>query len=113
MKKIYYYNRKYPEYEIKEMEVLDELYIKGKDTEYLYAITSMWSIDMDCEEDWDRIYHVYTPCDDGEILIHDSNLGNEIAMSFNKKIIEEWHEEDCQSLQHKLQERLKKLESRK
>ena len=109
MKKAYYYNRKFPEYPIREFNISDISYVVSKKEKWLYCLESTWNIEMDCEQDWIKPYRVYAPYEDKDILIYETNRETEYAISFNKKTIEEWHKEDCKYLKHKLQDRLDKL----
>lgn len=113
-KKVYYFNRLYPEYGIKEIQIKDILYLVGKKIKIIEYLIADYDIEMECKDN-DRWISVYCPYEDEEILVHDnsrSKYGNDIIMSFNKEKIEQWYK-NCYDVQYKkIKDRLKRFEER-
>ena len=113
MKKVmYYYNRKYPEYELEKVPVSDEEYLIRKGWKILNGIIANYDICnmRKCEEEhFITLYSTY----DEEIYIHDNTFGNELVFSHNKERITQWRNEDIENTIHKLEERLNNLKENK
>lgn len=109
-KKIYFYNRKYPEYDIKQIKVNDEEYLVRKGWKSLNGVIVNYDICCMKEIEEEHFISLYSPYEDKDIYIHDTTLGSELVFSYNKKIIEQWRKEDIEFLKHKLEKRIKLLE---
>ncbi len=110
MKKvIYYYNRKYPEYDIEKIQVNDEEYLVRKDWKSLSGILANYDISCMLPSEDEHFISLYCPYEDKEMYIHDTTLGNELAFSYNKKLITQWRNEDIEYTIHKLEKRLNNL----
>lgn len=110
MKKIiYYYNRKYPEYDIEKIPVNDEEYLVRKGWKALNGIIANYDICCGQLSETENFISLYCPYEDKEMYIHDTTLGNELAFSYNKELITQWRNEDIEYTIHKLKKRLKKL----
>lgn len=110
MKKIYYYNQRYPEYGIKQVEVKDELYLIGKDIKALEYIVVDYNIELDRKAEYIWI-SVYSPYEDEEIYVHDNNEGfnAHYIMSYNKEKLLEWWKDNFNNQKELLEERLEKF----
>lgn len=107
MKKIYYYGN--PIYGLNELEVKDELYLKGESIEpVLEYIVSDYDIEMRkfAENRW---ISVYAPYNDEEIYVHDTMFGKHIIMSYNKEKITEWYKEALEEKRKSLNKELEEL----
>lgn len=109
MKKIYYYNRKYPEFDITEIIVNDEELLVRKDWQGLNGIIANYDICCMKPSKEEYFISLYTPYEDEEIHIHDTTTGCELAFSYNKELLQQWRNEDIKSTIHKLEKRLKEL----
>jgi uncharacterized lipoprotein YddW (UPF0748 family) len=112
-KKIYYYNRKYPEFDIKEIIVNDEELLVRKDWQSLNGIISNYDICCMKPSEEEYFISLYSPYEDKEIYIHDTTIGNELAFSYNKKLLQQWRNEDIEYTIHKLTKRIKALKEGK
>lgn len=114
MKKIYYYNKTYPEYGLQELEVKDELYLVGKDIKVLQYIAVDYDIHTDKKAE-DMWINIYAPYEDEEIYQYDCNggIGSHYIMSYNKEKINDWYKDDFNSKKKYLEERLKRFEVEK
>ena len=108
MPKIYYYTRKYPEYPIESMKIVDTLYVVGKDMKYEYALISHFDIDNKSKTEYERYYYVheYEP----GIFIHENFLHNEVAMSYDKKKLLSLYQADRARVKMDLIARLERFE---
>lgn len=106
---MYYYNRKYPEYDLEKVPVNDEQYIINSENKYLDGIYANYDIScmQRCEEEY--FISLYSPYEDKEIYVHDTSLGNELVFSYNKELIKGWRDGDIENTIHKLEKRLNKL----
>lgn len=110
MKKIiYYYNRKYPEYDIEKIPVNYEEYLVGKEYKILHGIYANYDINYNCIRNQEYFISLYSPYEDKEIYSHDNSFGNELVFSYNKELIKQWRNEDIELLIHTLEKRLKCL----
>jgi len=110
MKKIiYYYTRKYPEYELEKIPVNDEEYLVRKGWKSLNGIIANYDICCMKKCDEEHFISLYSPYEDKEIYIHDDTFGNELVFSYNKKLITQWRNEDIDFTIHKLEKRLNNL----
>lgn len=112
-KKIYYYNRKYPEFDIKEITVNDEELLVRKDWQGLNGIIANYDICCMKPSEEEYFISLYSPYEDKEIYIHDTTLKSELAFSYNKELLQQWRNEDIECTIHKLEKRLKELKEGK
>ena len=108
-KEMYFYNRKFPEYEITKIIVNSEDYLVSKDFKTLYAIHTNYDISCLIPSETEYYISLYQPYEDKEIYVHDNTFGNELIFSYNQELINEWRKEDIELQIHRLEERLKKL----
>lgn len=108
-KEMYFYSRKYPEYQIEKIIVNSEDYLVSKDSKTLYAIHTNYDISMLTIRETDCYIPLYQPYEDEEIYVHENTFGNELIFSYNQELINEWRNKDIKTLTHKLEERLKVL----
>lgn len=110
MKKIiYYYNRKYPEYDIEKIPVNYEEYLLCKEHKTLNGVYANYDINCSCKCEQEYFISLYSPYEDKEIYSHDNTFGNELVFSYNKELIRQWRNEDIELLIHTLNKRLKYL----
>jgi len=113
-KEMYYYNPKYPEYGI---ETLPLEYIEwisatmdGSDRR-IYAVASKFNIETGHENEFPNIYHVYCPYEeDDDMFVYDSLGNRERILSFNRKKLEEWWQEDVRIAKVHCEAKLEELE---
>ena len=109
MKQIYYYNQRFPEYGIKSFEVLDELYLVGKDIKCLNYLVADFDVEMECEAE-NRWISVYTPYkDEDDILVHDREFNNNLILCYDKEKITEWWQGEFNMQKERLEERLERF----
>jgi len=112
MKKIYYYNRLYPEYGIKSFNVLDELYLVGKKVRVLQYLVANYDIERDIK-DSRRWINIYSPFDDEEIFAYDKShtrYGCDCILSFNKEKLTKRFKESFLYQKEHLSKRLQKFD---
>ena len=110
MKKIYFYNRKYPEYEIKEIKVKDEQYYVNSRNKVLSGIYAKYDINCYCKSETEHLISLCQPYEDEGIYVHDiGEINRELVFSYNLDTLKEWREEDIDNTIHKLENRLRKL----
>ena len=114
MKKIYYYNRKYPEFGIKGIEVKDEEYQVNSKDKWLVGIYSDYDIEW-CHTVEGAAYFIslYSPYNEEGIYVHDNTVGNELVFSYDLDKIIDWINGDIEIQEAKLRIRLERLEIKK
>lgn len=108
-KEMYFYNRKFPEYEITKIIVNSEELLVWKEYQQISAIHTNYDISCLIPSETEHYISLYQPYDDEEIYVHDNTFGNELIFSYNKELINEWRNEDIKTQINRLEERLKKL----
>lgn len=92
MKKIYYYNVKYPEYGIRLFDVKDELYLVGNNIKSLNRLVTDYNISMGCLSAGDIWLDIYTPFEDSDLLVHDDCFNRQYILCYDKeKLNREWY----------------------
>ena len=92
MKKIYYYDLKYPEYGIQCFNVNDELKLIGKNVENLSYLVANYDINMECVSKEQVWIDVYTPYIERDLLVHDRGGAMRKILCYDeKKIKREWN----------------------
>ena len=109
---IFYYNRKYPEYDINKIPVNYEQFTINKYDKWLNGIYANYDICTMQTSKTEYFISLYSPYEDKDIYIHENTFNNELAFSYNKKLINEWRNEDISNTIHKLEERLKELKEK-
>lgn len=111
MRKIYYYSRRFPEFGIKSFDVLDELYLIGKEVKALEYVVANYDIERDIQDD-ERWISVYSPFDDDELFAHDSahsTYGCDYILSFNKDKLYDRYKESYLYQKDNLKKRLERF----
>lgn len=109
MKKIYCYNKKFPEYAIKEMIINDEEYICNSKTKYLTGIYTNSDLYSEGKTETERYYSIYNIYEDEEIFVHDISAQNQIIFSYNKNKLVDMRNKSIKNIINSLEERLTKL----
>jgi hypothetical protein len=110
-KEMYFYNRKFPEYEITKIIVNSEELLVWKDYQEINGIYTNYDISCLIPSDTEHYISLYKPYEDDEIYVHENTFRNELIFSYNKELINEWRNEDIKLQIHKLEKRINILES--
>lgn len=108
-KEIFYYNRKYPEYEITKINVNSEEHIVGKDYKYLNGIYVNYDISCLVPSENEYFISLYSPYEDDDIYIYETTFKSELAFSYNLELLNQWRNSDIEHSINQLEKRLKQL----
>lgn len=106
---IYYYNRKYPEYDIEKVPVNYEQFIVNKYDKFLDGIYVNYDISTMQKCDTEHFISLCSPYEDKEVYIHENTLRNELAFSYDKELLNNWRNDDIERTIYFLEKRLAKL----
>ncbi len=105
---LYYYNRKMPD-KLNKVEVIDILYLTGKNIKSIQYVVTKYNIEYarkkTKEDYW---FSVYTPYEDEEIFVHEGQFFT-FEASFNKEKITKRFEEQRKYKIKDLEQYLKQL----
>ena len=108
-REMYFYNRKFPEYEITKIIVNSEELLVWKDYQEISGIYTNYDISCYKPSETEHYILLHKPYEDVEIYVHENTFGNDLIFSYNKELINEWRNEDIELQIHKLEKRLNML----
>ena len=106
---MYYYNRKFPEYDMEKVPVNYEQFLVTKYDKVLDGIYANYDLSFQRTSNTEYFISLYSPYEDKDIYIHENTLKNELAFSYNKELLSEWRKEDIERNIYCLERRLKHL----
>ena len=111
---MYFYNRKFPEYGIMEMKIIDMREVKSVITGkplYVHSVLSYYDIDLyGNTKGCPRLYELSSRTTCGKVYSWHNNFNNEIFMSFEKDRLMPSYKADCNAAYMVMKRRLGELE---